>query len=250
MTPEQIDDLLARKVITPEEADALRDVEYEEPPQQEREEASGTLALLFLLLLLRRQRVPRRLSLRDRNRLRDELRETFEGNIAIVADALLSTGNAVAWYGQMYGIIADYQERMLVAGLGRAASAAELQALGEIMARQDAYLRRFVRDVQARQIVGRPLSRNYVANRSRRYGGQGWGLWYQGNETGEDVGYGYVSRWISRDDIRTCSPCGRLHNTFTLVGRPPFPGMVCLGAGLCRCDKIVEYNLEEYLRLI
>lgn len=211
-------------------------------------EALAALLLLLALLGTRRAHVlGRRLDGTARRTARDALRMEWESNVTRLAQELATTGNVAGWHANMTTEIRRYYVRQMTAGLGRSLTPAELTQLDAVLDRQAAYLLRFAGDASHRLALGNPLSEDYLAMRSRMYGGQAWGLWHQSNEVGEDQP-GWVSQYSAVDDAGTCSPCSAAQGYY-LPGTGPWPGEICEGGSNCRCERVLVYAPDIYRSL-
>lgn len=207
-----------------------------------------TAIFAYLLLMLGYTQVLRRLSARDRNTLRRRLRDEFELNMDRMADELIEGGNVAQFQRNARREITNYTARQYAAGQGEPTGLVAGFVSG-VVVRNAAFLARFAFEIYARRAVRRPYSQKNVAGRARMYGGEGWGAWFQGNES--PAREGWVAVYQVRDTgLRLCNPCaeaGRVR--YYLPGTGPMPGDVCLGSGYCRCERSLEYNPEEYQRL-
>lgn len=252
-------DMVRRNIISLDEASALLEqlddgaiVASELPlpagEATELEPIDETAIFAYLMLILGYTQFTRRLPLRDRQRLRRRLRDEFEVNMDRLADELIEGGNVAAYQRQAKREMANYTARQYAAGLGEP-SGLVTRFLTAASLRNAAFLARLAFEIYARRAVGRPYLVKNVAGRGRMYGGDGWGAWFQGNES--QAGEGWVSVYSVRDTgPRLCGPCaeaGRVR--YYLPGTGPMPGDVCLGSGFCRCERALEYNVEEYERL-
>ena len=227
--PLALDDAVAR-MRTPVDAD-----------EGDGDEALAALALLLALLgISRRQHMlGRRMEATQRRLARDALRVEWERAVNGLARELSATGDVAVWHANMTTEIRRYYVRQGTAGLGRTMTAAELARVDVALETQAGYLLRFAGDVSARLGLGNPLSEDYLAMRSRLYGGQGWAIWHQGNEVGDD-GPGWVVEYISQDDGGTCSSCSAAQGYY-LPGTGPWPGEICEGGSNCRCERVSVY---------
>lgn len=221
------------------------------PVDADEGDGNEALAALLLLLALLGMRnayvVGRRIDGAARRIARDALRLEWERNVTRLAQELAASGDVAAWHANMTTEIRRYYLRQVTAGLGRNLTAAELTQLEVVLEQQGGYLLRFAGDVSHRLGLGNPLSEDYLAMRSRLYGGRAWGLWHQGNEAGEDQ-LGWVSEYVAVDDMGTCSPCSAAQGYY-LPGTGPWPGEICEGGSNCRCDRVLVYAPEIYRSL-
>lgn len=240
-------DLTARGALRRDEAAAflaLWDADEADPldlPAADEEYGDGWLIAVALLLLLGGVNANGRVAPARRVGVRDTLRRTFEADAGRMAIRM----DAGAWMRRARATIAGYARQMAVAGAGRMPRAATVAAVETMIARQWAFLRRFVTLVTVREAVGRPLSAAAVAARVRLYGAAGWGAFFLAR--GEDASDGMVEMWVTRDDERVCVNCAPRDGRYFLPGQPPFPGWDCLGS--CRCERVPEYNPAVYAML-
>lgn len=185
-----------------------------------------------------------------RERLRNHFRGDFEATMRQHARMLSEGGNVNGWHASMIREQRAYIARQMTAGLGRALAEPEIDEVNRLSVQQQGFLQRFAGEVSVRRLLGRDFSLAYLTNRSLQYGGVGWGAWFRGNEIAEARGDGYVVRYISVDDGRTCSPCRSAEaNGPYLPGKAPTPGEICRGHGLCRCRTEVVFDMDAWRKL-
>lgn len=125
----------------------------------------------------------------------------------------------------------------------------DIQRVQDEALNQSAYLKRFVEEAAAREKAGKPYNEAYVKNRFQMYGGAGIGMFFQTIEA--PLGPGWVINYIAIDDDFTCTPCIKADEEGPyLPGEGPLPGVICLGKRRCRCNRVPEFNPDEYRRLI
>lgn len=246
-------DLITRKRITLDEAAVLLqrfiagDIDETDLPiihaDIKEEDDRGASLLLLALLGWRRRRdnVRPRLSSRiaARNRLRDVFAEAIDKHATQLASGEKSVGE---WHSQLNSYIGAMSAAQYLAGNGR-----YQDAPSSTIDAQREYLYRFAAEQHARKEIGKPYSEQYTFSRSLMYGGSIWGAWFRGNES-IDPGAGWVAQYIPRDDGRTCRQC-RSARGYYLLSSGPHPGELCLGGGLCRCDRIIIFSPEIYAKL-
>lgn len=185
------------------------------------------------------------------------IQQAFEAQARQLAGQLAQgTLTPAAWQARMGVTIATHLAQQTMAGYGTPTlSAAQWQRLNGVMLEQAAYLSRYADQMVLRLAQGQPLSEAYLANRSLAYGGVGRGLFFQAQEQalidGDELGYGWVIDYVSRDDAATCSNCldAQRQGPY-LPGQPhPLPGQVCLGRSRCRCRVEYRYDVRAYLAL-
>jgi hypothetical protein len=138
-------------------------------------------------------------------------------------------------------------------GAGGPLTSEDAARLARAVAEQEAYLRRFVDEVAAREALqaagGRAaMSRAQVAARARSYGGNARAQFWQA--AGARQRAGIVADYIARDDPMTCGPCiDAQRGSPWLPAECPAPGAVCLGGGACRCSIHYREDAAEYARL-
>ncbi len=207
----------------------------------------------------------RALSRRRRTDAADNLADWHQDQADDIARSLRA-GNVRAFQaaaGSLNRIHAAAQAALGARGLPPALR----QALADADAESGAYLSRFVDGAGLREIVSRMQPAlvaalglgavaarweyDYMARRLAMYGAQGRAGFFRAAEQydGEGAGYGWVVRYITKDDEGVCGPCSDAEGYY-LDGEGPMPGEICLGRDLCRCRRSSEYNPEIYATLI
>lgn len=182
--------------------------------------------------------------------LRDRLRAEFDAEMRRLAGRAAGGASVGTWQADMTNTVRRYMLAQASAGVGRPLTQPEIQALSLNVQAQAQYLYRYAADIAARRQTGNPLSLPYLQNRSTQYGGAGWGLYFQAQESQAAYNEGWVVDYISRDDDRTCGPClDAERNGPYLPGLGPMPGDVCLGHGYCRCERRLRYDPAAWGRL-
>ena len=141
------------------------------------------------------------------------------------------------------------------------------QALADAEAEDSAYLGRFADGAGLRELIAllppetiaalglgalaARYSQAYLASRLAMYGARGRAGFFRAAEEydGESAGYGWVVRYVARDDDATCGPCSEAQGYY-LPGDGPYPGEVCLGRHRCRCRRVSVYAPDVYESLI
>lgn len=239
-------DMVDRGVITQAEMDDLHDrfvageLEQYLPLPVEENDSDEYLLLLFLALWGNRNDRPRQIV---RDRARNRFREAFSQDII----KLSSVADFHVWQKSTWQTIRDYTYNQWFAGNGTQEQPDD--ALQRNMSEEVLIFGRYANDVGARQAVNRPLSPEYVVNRSRSYGRLGWAAWFMGNEAGANNDVGIVYQYIPVDDRRTCRACSNARGYY-LSGQGPYPGTICYGGWACRCTRYPIYDMDIYNRLI
>ena len=195
----------------------------------------------------------------------DRLADLHEARAGSIARAMAETGNVRNF--QAAAAILNRRHLAAQAGNGARGLPADLRAMiAAVEAEQAAYLSRFVDQIAIRQIAGslpRDLAAalglgalsaygaEYLVNRMAQYGARGRALFFQAAEQydGESTGYGWIVRYIARDDDRTCGPCSEAQGYY-LPGTGPYPGEICLGRHRCRCRREPVFAPDIYASLI
>lgn len=247
-------DLVTRNVITGDEAaELLRRFmagEFTEeslpiPLRDATQEDNDAWLLLFLAF---RSRPRSRYALRERKRLLAEIRSEFEKRTVVNVSQRVGGKSVRDWHKDAAEIVGGAMLAAWLAGNGTsdAQPAIDAQVNAQVN-EQLSYLYRFAADQHAREQAGRPITELGLLNRAMMYAGAVRGAFYRGNES-VDFERGWVSRYIPVDDRRTCSPCRRARGYY-LPGDGPYPGEVCFGGWLCRCDRILIYAPDIYEQL-
>ena len=182
--------------------------------------------------------------------LRDRLRAEFDAEMRRLAGRVANGASVGTWQADMSNTVRRYMLAQASAGVGRPLTQAEIQALQGRIQEQTQYVYRYAADIAARRQTGTPYQVGYLQNRSTQYGGAGWGLYFEAQETGYGAQEGWVVDYISRDDDRTCGPCLDAESRGPyLPGQGPMPGEVCLGRGYCRCERRLRYDPAAWGRL-
>lgn len=186
----------------------------------------------------------------QRKRLRNSFRGDMQRTIARYAQAVAQGGDVATWQAAMQRELRAYYARQMTAGLGRPLTADEMARVGQMAVQQEAYLYRFAGEIAARRGLGRPLSLDYINARAQQYQAPGWAAWFEGNETVEARGDGYIVHYRCVDDPRSCGPCIDAENNGPyLPGQGPYPGTICRGQGHCRCERETVFDMEAWQRL-
>ncbi len=202
----------------------------------------------FLLGLLGRTRVPNRLPLRDRTRLRERLRDDFESRMRGLGRAVAQGGSVADYQQQAKREIAQYTARQY--GAGRGTPDGQMRRIvTNVLVAQAAFIARFAFEIHARRAVRRPYSERNVTGRGELYQGAGYAQWFKANEAQANVGQ--VIDYISQDDPNSCSPCLRAQsNGPYLPGEGPYPGPgTCRGLGKCRCKRVQRFDMDAWRAL-
>jgi hypothetical protein len=174
----------------------------------------------------------------------DAMMDSFERDARRLAQLVYERSIDVAeWQRRMRRLITEYTVGQVVMG-GRlqAMTPALQQRLQRELRLQFAYLSRFADEVA----LGR-LSEARIGARGTQYGGYGRGEFYRERESSDVGQFGMVVDYLSQDDPNTCVPCYEAQeNGPYLPGSGPFPGQVCLGAGSCRCERVIRYDPSSY----
>lgn len=154
-------------------------------------------------------------------------------------------GNVTA--SALHRIFLDEIERDLIRqatiGAGRRLLDSEVRLLRAKYVDQIAYLERFVDELVARDLAGRPMSEAALANRILMYGGESIATFYEFAEA--NLEEGNVVDYIDRDDNGTCEECIRAGiGSPYLPGEGPMPGRECLAKRRCRCYRVERYDPE------
>lgn len=208
------------------------------------------LALLALLALLSSKGQPalRPFSLLTGRRLADSVQGEFESRVDDLA-RLLTDGKLTlsGWQQGMLDEVERHVIQQMYLGNGtERLTRAQLSQLDTIMAEQGAFLQRFADHAALTAGQGQPWSEDYIANRSRAYGGVGRGEYFRSNELAMlargDIGTDAKCYYVSRDDRSTCDPCltAERRGPYEIGSNHPVPGEVCLGRSNCRCH--LEYR--------
>lgn len=208
-------------------SDALADA----PPVTEEGDGDAWIIAWATVLLLVNGNANRLLTMTQRARARKLLRIKFEDDALRWAQRVIARQvPPEAWRVGVETSMTDYARQMAVAGSGTMPDAAVQELVAQELAKQGPYLDRF-----GGLVAAGALSLAAIAARTKLYGGVGWGLFWMGAERApQDY---VVVQWISRDDDRTCSLCAPRNGQYYLPGQGPFPGLDCLGAGACRCER-------------
>lgn len=182
----------------------------------------------------------------QRQRGKTLLRNRYERENNVLAIQVTQRGMAVAvWQANLYTIIASYARQMAVAGAGGLPSPSVRLDTNAQIAAQVPFLRRFSFQMTAQRLLGRPMTTLGVSSRANLYGGVGWASWFKGH--GQDAAWGYVERWVARDDKFVCPRCAARSGRYYLPLQGPMPGQDCYGS--CHCQRVQEYNPEMYAQL-
>ena len=189
----------------------------------------------------------------------DRLADLHEARAGSIARALAETGNVRNF--QTAAAILNRRHLAAQAGNGARGLPADLRAMiAAVEAEQAAYLSRFVDQIAIRQIAGSlpatwpPRSDSalsaygaeYLVNRMAQYGARGRAIFQAAEQyDGESTGYGWIVRYIARDDDRTCGPCSEAQGYY-LPGTGPYPGEICLGRHRCRCRRRPVFAPDIY----
>lgn len=219
----------------------MSDTLLDAPPVTEQDDGDAWLIAWALLLLLLGANAARPLTATQRKRARDLLRMRFENAALRYAQRVTSGGLDVdQWQAAVGDEMASYTRTMAVAGAGTLPNAQVRQLAESEIRRQMPFLAGFAAALAGMSIAA-------IANRTRLYGGVGWGMFWRAQ--GSTASEGIVERWISRDDNRTCSVCASFSGRYYLPGVGPMPGAVCLGAGNCRCERVQVVDRVIWQRL-
>lgn len=182
--------------------------------------------------------------------LRNRLRAEFDAEMQRLAGRVAGGASVGTWQADMSNTVRRYMLAQASAGVGRPLTAREIQALEGRIQEQTRYVYRYAADIAARRQTGTPYQIGYLQNRSTQYGGAGWGLYFEAQETSYGGDDGWVVDYVARDDDRTCGPCLDAENSGPyLPGQGPMPGEVCLGRGYCRCERRLRYDPAAWGRL-
>lgn len=194
----------------------------------------------------------------------DRLADLHEAQAGQLAAELARSGNL----RRFQAAAAAMNRRHIAAQAANGArgwTAALSEQIAAIEAEQAAYLARFVDQAALRQIA-EILPRNlaaalglaalsrysaeYLAGRLAQYGAAARGQFFRAAEEfdGESAGYGWIVRYIARDDDRTCGPCSDAQGYY-LPGTGPYPGEICLGRHRCRCRREPVFAPDIYATL-
>lgn len=199
--------------------------------QEDDSDRDAWLAAWAIVLLLLGANAASVLPLAQRRRARRRLRDAFERGAGSLAQRVSAGQLTVdAWRVEAEQLIADYMRQMAVAGAGTLPNAAVQARAAAELQRQRAFLDSF-----AAALAAGGLSVAGIAARTRLYGASGWGLHWLAQ--GSSAPSYAVDLWVSRDDNRTCAVCASYSGRYFLPGQGPMPGLDCLGAGHCRCER-------------
>lgn len=124
-----------------------------------------------------------------------------------------------------------------------------LRRIQDMIRLEEAYLSRFADAIAINQIVGQEPTADYLGIRLGLYGAGARSIFYQIVESQRLLdAFGWVAQYIPLDDPNTCGPCSEAAG-FYLPGSGPYPGDVCLGRGLCRCRRVLQYRPDIYAEL-
>ena len=207
----------------------------------------------------------------ERQRRLDAAQDRHAGTVTALAAALEAGRMGVAeWQRQVRQANAQLlADALVLAGVAQIAT--WQRRMREIEREQAAYLQGFADGVSVRRLAApvedddekKPLllllgtwAFGYLAHRAAMYSGAGRGLYYGASESavagrvgGAALGgYGWLVRYETRDDDRTCSPCSGAQGYY-LPGTGPMPGDVCLGGGMCRCVRVPVFDEALYRQL-
>jgi len=91
-------------------------------------------------------------------------------------------------------------------------------------------------------------------SRAKLYSGNIRGIFYRYSERLRKAAHdlagitGWVVHYVPKEDKNTCKPCKQAAGWY-LLGHGPYPGQVCKGAGLCRCQRVLVYDPARYALL-
>lgn len=213
-----------------------------------------TVALLLVLLLMNGNTLNRPLNAAQRTRARKALRTRFEDQMGVFASGVANGQLSIAqWQLDMQKALGAYTRQMAVAGAGKQVGAQTQIQLDAKLKTQWPYLRGFATQIMARQMgddssedfPARPMSEQWIAARSRKYGATGWGAYFVGQ--GSEAPAGVVDEWVTKDGPHVCVRCAPRNGVFFLPQVGPYPGWDCLGD--CRCVRRPVYAPEIYARL-
>ena len=179
-----------------------------------------------------------------------QLRIGFENDIRAVALPSGRAGSLKAWQAGVLDVIRKYYATMTLIGYRGEFSDVVTARLNGELRNVERYLMALSGEILVSQLNERPFSERLTQHRALLFGGAGWMLGHWANEMdGGDVGW--VVDYIDVDDHRTCNPCrvaGR--ESPYLPGEGPMPGVICLGRYYCRCERVLRYDIDAYMRLI
>lgn len=210
--------------------------------QEDRREAVW-LALLALLAI---RRTASKLRPPQQRRAREQLEVRFGETVRRIAARPLS-GNLAAFQQGMGEAITTYTIALATAGAGQMLDNTQLGRAQDATRRNLIYLALFAAQIAALAHLGRPMSYEAIATRSQLYGGMGIGEYYRAKEDGAPPGW--VCLWVARDDPRTCAACSSYSGQYYLPGTGPMPAADCYGRSRCRCERVLEWNPEQYYQL-
>lgn len=235
----------ARSVMAAFDAGLLTDLaDLEALYREEDSDKSWVLALLAVLAMVGGTAgVP--LNEAQRKRGRTLMRDGFEMETKRLAITVTQGGSILTWQKALFAAIASYTRKMAIAGAGVMPSLSVRLVVEKSIADQVPFLQRFSVQLAAQRLVGHMMSTVATAARSNLYGGNAWASWFLGH--GQDAAWGYVERWVTRDDRFVCPRCAGRHGRYYLPGQGAMPGSDCYGS--CRCQRVLEYNPRIYAEL-
>lgn len=180
--------------------------------------------------------------------IREALREEFKTEAARLA-GIAAGGDVARWQKRMADLIRRNSIEQRIIGSSRLLGAGEIAQVEASIERQLAFLSRFADQIALARASGKPLSEEYIANRSTLYGGNGYAEFFRGEgaeflETTSDLS-NWVYYYVSVDDDSTCGPCLAAEAAGPYGSDDPFipyPGDICLGGARCRCSLIAVYD--------
>jgi len=152
------------------------------------------------------------------------------------------------WHRNMSETISVHLVEMATFGNGRILGRAQLTSLEPVMLEQASFLARFADELAFRRLIGRPMSQGRILDRSRQYASRGIEQFYRFME-GSYI-RGVVVDYIPVDDGGTCFPChsSGLEGPY-LPGQGPFPGLICVAKGKCRCRRVPRFDIATWRAL-
>lgn len=143
--------------------------------------------------------------------------------------------------------------RQATLGVRRELLPSEIRQIRDRLLTQSAYLQRFMDEVAALRLAGREMSEKQILQRARRYAGQSLGVFWQFSEKEYNLGdkTETVHDYIAVDDEWTCQPCidSQSRGPY-LPEEGPMPGIICLGAERCRCERVPRHDPEKARELL
>lgn len=191
--------------------------------------------------MLREINVMSILTRKTRERLANKNQDGFDATAQALAKKVTTKGTRLnAAQSQANKALREHYLTQAMLGKGGFLSDREIREIDKTVGKQHDLMQNFFDQISVRRMQGRPFSPQYVEARLRRYSGDARGLFYKFAEAKDSKDT--VELYSAVGDANTCFKCSEANGKYYLPGQGTFPGIHCLGRGLCRCTRTPETN--------